>query len=144
MSTQPPSSSFEDEPTPEREYQQEPDEASAVEIEQEQAEQEAVSYPASTLPQEAQGEAHGGPLGCCLGTVAGLLLTLLLIMGVSLLLTNGGYLGVATLPVALLGGVLGGVLGWQVGKRLYREYEQPVVVDRRRRKVRSGTTRMLP
>src|SRR4051812_14890085 len=30
----------------------------------------------NTLPPEAQGEANGGPLGCCLGIMVGLLLSL--------------------------------------------------------------------
>lgn len=75
------------------------------------------------LPPEAQGEANGGPLGCCLGTVIGLLLTFLLITGGSLVLANGGFLGIATLPVAIVGAVVGGILGWIIGKHIYREYE---------------------
>ncbi|MBE3558768.1 MAG: phage holin family protein [Ktedonobacteraceae bacterium] len=96
--------------------------------------QEEEFYPVSTLPQvpPEEREANGGPLGCCLGTVVGLLLTMLLITGVSLALANGGYLGAATLPVALLGAVAGGIGGWIVGKKIYREYEPPVVKMKKR------------
>jgi len=75
------------------------------------------------LPPEARGETNGGPLGCCLGIVVGLLLTLAIILTTSILLSNGGYLGIATLPVALLGAAICGFLGWKIGKRFYREYE---------------------
>jgi hypothetical protein len=87
--------------------------------------------PGSLLPPEAQGEVNGGPLGCCLGTIAGLFFTFLLVMSASLLLSNGGYLSFATLPVLLAGTVLGGYFGWRIGKKLYREYEPPVVKERR-------------
>jgi hypothetical protein len=77
----------------------------------------------STLPPEAQGETNGGPLGCCLGTVAGLFLTLLVTLSISVAIGNGGYLGWATGPVALLGTLVGGYTGWRIGKLIYREYE---------------------
>ncbi len=77
----------------------------------------------STLPPEAQGETNGGPLGCCLGTIAGLFLTLLVILSVSIAVGNGGYLGWTTGPVALLGALVGGYAGWRIGKLIYREYE---------------------
>ncbi len=80
-----------------------------------------------TLPPEAQGETNGGPLGCCLGTVVGILLTALLLLGTSLLLSNGGLLGFATLPVIILGAIICGYFGWKIGKRVYKEYEPPVV-----------------
>ena len=79
------------------------------------------------LPPEAQGETNGGPLGCCLGTVVGLFLTALLILGGSILLSNGGYLGVATIPVITLGAIAGGYSGWRIGRRIYKEYEPPIV-----------------
>ncbi len=81
----------------------------------------------AALPPEAQGEANGGPLGCCLGTVVGLLLTALLLLGVSILLSNGGVLNVATVPVIILGTIAGGYFGWKIGRRVYKEYEPPVV-----------------
>jgi hypothetical protein len=77
----------------------------------------------STLPPEAQGETNGGPLGCCLGTVAGLFLTLLVLLSISIAIGNGGYLGWATGPVALIGALGGGYTGWRIGKLIYREYE---------------------
>jgi hypothetical protein len=77
----------------------------------------------STLPPEALGETNGGPLGCCLGTVAGLFLTLAVILLISISIGNGGYLGWATAPIALLGAVSGGYAGWRIGKLIYREYE---------------------
>ncbi len=87
------------------------------------------------LPPEAQGETNGGPLGCCLGTVVGLFLTVLLILGLSLLLSNGGVLSFATVPIIALGTIAGGYGGWKIGKRIYKEYEPPVV----KRQVRTTT-----
>ncbi len=81
----------------------------------------------SILPPEAQGETNGGPLGCCLGTVVGLLLTALLVLGTSILLSNGGVLNFATIPVFILGTIAGGYFGWKIGKRVYKEYELPIV-----------------
>ncbi len=76
-----------------------------------------------TLPPEAQGAANGGPLGCCLGVVIGLFLTFTLITLISVLIHNGGYLGVATAPTGIIGGIIGGFLGWKIGKAIYHEYE---------------------
>ena len=81
----------------------------------------------STLPPEAQGKTNGGPLGCCLGTVVGLLLTALLVLATSILLSNGGVLNFATIPVFILGTIAGGYFGWKIGKNVYKEYEPPVV-----------------
>jgi hypothetical protein len=134
----PSSSSFENEPTAETESREEPELSPPGEQEQ-PAEEAPVIYPASTFPQEPEGEAHGGPLGCCLGIVVGLLLTMLIMLGISILLANGAFLGAATLPVDLLGGAICGYLGWRIGQRVYRVYEPPVVVDKRRRKSRSNT-----
>ncbi len=91
----------------------------------------------TSLPPEAQGEANGGPLGCCLGTVVGLFLTVLLILGVSILLSNGGILSFATVPIIVLGSIVGGYGGWRIGKRVYKEYEPPVV----KRPVHTSTKR---
>ncbi len=106
-------------------------------------EQTSAPITETTLPPEAQGETNGGPLGCCLGTVVGLFLMALLLLSSSLLFSNGGLLGITTLPVILLGAVVCGYLGWRVGKRVYKEYEPPVVkrqyratpVKKRKRKV---------
>src|SRR5205807_2870408 len=87
--------------------------------------------PESLLPPEAQGEVNGGPLGCCLGTIAGLFLSVLLIVGASVLLSNGGYLSFATVPIILVGAALGGYFGWKIGKKLYKEYDPPVLKERR-------------
>lgn len=95
--------------------------------------QPAISTAEASLPPEAQGETNGGPLGCCLGTVVGLLLTALLLLGVSILLSNGGILNFATLPVIILGTIAGGYFGWKIGKRVYKEYEPPVVKRQYRR-----------
>ncbi|HEY1354040.1 MAG TPA: hypothetical protein VGF67_30895 [Ktedonobacteraceae bacterium] len=98
-----------------------------------------------TLPAEAQGEVHGGPLGCCLGTMVGLLLSLSLAvlsrvfidpLG-ALFQANYGLLGLlirilmATLACALA--IFFGIIGWRLGKRFFREYEPPVLKERRRR-----------
>lgn len=84
---------------------------------------ETSAAPESNLPPEAQGEANGGPLGCCLGIVVGLLLTFFVITIISILIHNGGYLGGATAPIGILGGIIGGFLGWKIGKAIYHEYE---------------------
>lgn len=101
--------------------------------------QPLAAAPEQTLPSEVQWETNGGPLGCCLGVVVGLLLTFLLIMGVSILLANGGFLSFATIPVLLAGAALGGYLGWKIGKKLYRDYDQPVLKGRSKQpKARPG------
>ncbi len=100
---------------------------------------------ASPLPPEAQGEVNGGPLGCCLGFTVGLLLSLSLAV-VSRLFADplgtffqGNY-GLLGLLVRILMGLLAfalaiffGVVGWRLGKRFFREYEPPVVKERKRR-----------
>jgi hypothetical protein len=87
--------------------------------------QETEEAVASTIrmPIEAEYETNGGPLGCCLGTVVGLLLTALLITFLSVSFSNGALLGPATLPIVLTGAAVCGYLGWRIGKRVYREYE---------------------
>lgn len=100
----------------------------------------------TSLPPAAQGETNGGPLGCCLGTMVGLLLSLSLALlsrayatslG-SLLQGNYWLLG---LIVRILMGALAfacalffGYFGWKLGKRFYREYEPPVRKSRASRK----------
>ncbi len=91
----------------------------------------------TSLPPEAQGEANGGPLGCCLGTIVGIFLTALLILGISILLANGGTFSFATVPIIVVGAIVGGYGGWRIGKRVYTEYEPPVV----KRPVRTSTKR---
>lgn len=97
--------------------------SSSADAEQEELVAPPSPSPESMLPPEAQGEANGGPLGCCLGIVVGLLLTFAIMLTTSILLSSGGYLGPATLPVPLLGAAICGFLGWKIGKRFYREYE---------------------
>lgn len=95
----------------------------------------------STLPPEAQGEANGGPLGCCLGGMIGLLLSGVLL---SLSLTfishiqgGDGLLGwlarilLSILAFALL--LFFVIIGWRLGKRIFREYDPPAVKERERR-----------
>lgn len=108
-------------------------------------EEEPAPPPESSLPPEAQGEANGGPLGCCLGTTVGLLLSLSLAI-LSRVYANplgsffqGNY-GLLGLIVRILMGILAialailfGYFGWKLGKRFYREYEPPAVKTRKRR-----------
>ena len=87
----------------------------------EEGEQPGVN---EALPPEAQGETHGGPLGCCLGTVAGLFLMALLTTGIPLLLARPGFLpSTIALILSLVAAVFCGILGWRIGKRVYREYD---------------------
>ena len=105
------------------------DYSSIEEMPKEEVNAETSTSPAFELPPEAQGEAHGGPLGCCLGLVVGVFLTALLMTIASVALGNGGFLGVATVPVLALGTILCGYFGWKIGKKLYREYDTSVVND---------------
>ena len=109
-------------------------------------EAEATPTPENTLPPEAQGETNGGPLGCCLGTMIGLLLSLSLAIfsrtyATSLVSVLQGNYWLLGLIVRILMGILAlalaiffGYLGWQLGKRFYREYEPPVRKRRSRAK----------
>jgi len=94
-------------------------------------EQPLTPAPECLLPREAQGEVNCCPLWCCLVTIAGLFLTVLLIVSASLLLANGANISLTTAPVALVGAVLGGYFGWKIGKKLYKEYDPPVLKERR-------------
>lgn len=96
--------------------------------------------PTPALPPEAQGEANGGPLGCCLGITIGLIFGLLLGLVAfanfgSAILTNAfhgdplTYVRIATAIFGGIGVILGGPIGWRIGKRVYREYDKPVVKD---------------
>jgi hypothetical protein len=101
--------------------------------------------PASQTSQVAQYETNGGPLGCCLGMVVGILFTLLLgligfgqitanVIGFLMQVDVATTIRIATAFFTLLGAVFGGYFGWKIGKKLYREYEPPVMKDRGRRK----------
>lgn len=100
------------------------------------------------LPPEAQGEANGGPLGCCLGVTIGLVLSLSIAIFGRLYLANPLadvvhnpllvliLLRIVMAIVTIGGAILLGIVGWRVGKRLFREYEPPVVPVRQKRKRR--------
>ena len=107
------------------------------------------------LPPEAQGEVNGGPLGCCLGVTIGALLSLTLAVFGRLYLANPLadllhnpllvliLLRIAMTILTLTAAILCGYFGWKLGKRLFREYEPPVVPERqgRKRKRRKTSTR---
>jgi hypothetical protein len=89
----------------------------------------------SQLPPEAQGETNGGPLGCCLGTTIGLLLSVSIALlsrfyADSLVSLLGEALSIVTrilmIFVAIVAIVICGYLGWRVGKGVYREYDSPL------------------
>ncbi len=108
---------------------------------------EEEQSPAGASPEVKfpQGEVNGGggPLGCCLGVTVGLLLSLT----VAILsrfyadplaqVLHGGLsviVRIVMFILAIAGAVVFGYFGWKIGKRLYREYEPPVIKDRIRRR----------
>jgi hypothetical protein len=102
-----------------------------------------AASPEAKLPPEAQGEVNGGPLGCCLGVVAGLFFSLLIgvlgfghnlafLLSFVLPFSSITTVRIATACIAIAGAVVFGYFGWKIGKRLYREYEPPVIKDRTR------------
>ena len=102
------------------------------------------SDPESLLPPEAQGETNGGPLGCCLGITVGIMISLLLgvigfgplVASVIVFLIHTDAITntrIATAFFALIGAILGAYFGWKIGKKVYREYEPPVIKDRTRK-----------
>lgn len=105
-------------------------------------EQPAISSSEAALPPEALGETNGGPLGCCLGVVVGLVLSLIIVIvselyGAPLVHSlQGGFTVIVRIVMALFaiaGVIIFGYFGWKIGRKLYREYEPPVVKDRRRK-----------
>ena len=99
---------------------------------------EPITPEEAQLPPEAQGEVNGGPLGCCLGTTIGLLLS------VSIALLSrfyadplahllGGGLSIVTrilmILMAIIGMLICGYFGWRIGKHVYREYNLPVLPE---------------
>jgi hypothetical protein len=103
--------------------------------------QEAVAPAPKSLPELLE-EPNGGPLGCCLGITIGVMFGLLIgLVGFanfgSAILSNMfhgdplTYVRVATAVFGSIGVILGGPIGWRIGKRVYREYEKPVVTDRK-------------
>jgi hypothetical protein len=87
----------------------------------------------SQLPPEAQGETNGGPLGCCLGTTIGLVLSvsIALLSPDSLWHLLGGALDIVprTALIALVAVIICGYFGWRIGKRVYREYNSPLIPE---------------
>jgi hypothetical protein len=94
----------------------------------------AVPEPEIVLPTMAQYETNGGPLGCCMGIVVGVLISLLLgVIGFGRVTANvivflvhvdpATNIRIATALFTVIGAVLGGYIGWKVGRRLYREYD---------------------
>lgn len=109
---------------------------------EEQPIEEQSPSPESQLPPEAQGEANGGPLGCCLGVMIGLLLSLAIpiLSQVFASPLRAFFQGNLAPLVRILMGILAvafaifcGYFGWKVGKRIYRVYDPPVAKERKRR-----------
>ena len=116
-------------------------------------EAEAAPTPENALPPEAQGETNGGPLGCCLGMMVGLLLSLSLAVVSRFYadplasILQGGY-GRLGLIVRILMGILAfalaiffGYTGWKLGRRFYREYEPPV--QKRRSRIKKASPKRM-
>src|SRR5947209_18901505 len=87
--------------------------------------------PVAKLPPEAQGEVNGGPLGCCLGVMVGLLFSLAVavlsrLYADQLALVFHSNLSLITRIVmavlAVVGAIVCGDYGWKIGRRFYREY----------------------
>jgi hypothetical protein len=102
-----------------------------------------AASPEAKLPPEAKGEVNGGPLGCCLGVIAGLFFSLLIgvlgfghnlafLLSFVLPFSSITTVRIATGCIAIAGAIVFGYFGWRIGKRLYREYEPPVIKDRTR------------
>ena len=96
--------------------------------------------PESMLPPEARGETNGGPLGCCLGLTVGLMLSLFLgligfghltALALAFLLHADAItnIRIATGFFGSIGAIVGGYIGWKIGKRVYREYESPLLKE---------------
>ena len=97
------------------------------------------TIPDSTVLQEdainrvpTPSEPNGGPLGCCLGVVVALLLSLSIAIASRLYadplaaVLHGGLSITVRLVMALVacvGAIIFGFLGWKIGRRMYREYE---------------------
>ncbi len=106
-------------------------------------EAQAAPVTQEALPPEAQGEVNGGPLGCCLGVAIGLMVSLSIAV-IGRLYANDLLpvlhspllvlilLRIAMGIVALAAAIICGYFGWKIGRRLYREYEAPVINPRRK------------
>ncbi len=97
------------------------------------------------LPPEAQGEVNGGPLGCCLGVFIGLMVSLPIAVFGRLYANplipvfHSALLVLILLRIAMAIGAIAGMVilgyfGWKIGKKLYREYEPPVIHYRERKR----------
>jgi phosphotransferase system glucose/maltose/N-acetylglucosamine-specific IIC component len=136
------------EPMPEENHTEHPGEATTPSPGQQTGEEQ------QPLPPEAQGEVNGGPLGCCLGTTIGLVLSLavavigriyanpLLPVFHSALLVLI-LLRIAMAITAIAGAVILGYFGWTIGRKLYREYEPPVIRYRTHKRGKIKATRKL-
>jgi len=115
-------------------------------------EAQAAPVTREALPPEAQGEVNGGPLGCCLGVAIGLTVSLAIAV-IGRLYANDllpvlhspvlvlVLLRVAMGIVALAAAIACGYFGWKIGRRLYREYEAPVIKHREYRKSKAKEVR---
>jgi len=103
----------------------------------------AEQEPQVSLPAEAGGEVNGGPLGCCLGVFIGLMISLpVAVIGriyanPLVPIFHSPLLVLILLRIAMAicgiaGAVILGYFGWKIGRRLYREYEPPVIKLRRK------------
>jgi uncharacterized membrane protein YuzA (DUF378 family) len=97
-------------------------------------EQPSTEEPTPQISPEAQDETNGGPLGCCLGVMVGLLLSLSVAIisrfyADQLAQALGGTLSIITrIAMALVGliaVIICGKFGWKIGKKLYRVYDPP-------------------
>ena len=105
-----------------------------------------------SLPPEARGEVNGGPLGCCLGVAIGLTISLsIAVIGRIYANPLVPVLHSASLVLVLLriamaiGGIAGAIIfgyfGWKIGRRLYREYEPPVISYREPKRTKTKAAR---
>lgn len=104
-----------------------------------------LGEPAATLPAGTESEVNGGPLGCCLGTMIGLLLSLSLAILSRIFIdplsalfqANYGLIGLLVRVLMILAACtlafVFGRIGWRLGKRFFREYDPPKERRRRRR-----------
>ena len=111
-------------------------------VEEQPSDPPPPSSPEPSLPPEAQGEVNGGPLGCCLGVTLGLVAALsvgvigrlyandlLPALHNALLILVLIRIAMAICGIAAM--IIFGYFGWKIGKRIYREYDSPVVKDKR-------------
>jgi hypothetical protein len=114
----------------------------AEQVQSQEVPQATTAKTTMTLPPEAQGETNGGPLGCCLGVTIGLLLSLSIAVLSRLYAEPLAHIfnswlslivRVAMILLAIVAVIICGYFGWRIGRKAYREYDPPVVKDRRRK-----------